>query len=96
MLRSRPSFAAHRRPQPLCDPCHPPCRQVRFDGKVTIALKVVKPARELVLNAADLTFGTGTLTPLAGQPLTAKVTTDEAAQTVTFAFDQRTPRAIIV
>ena len=66
----------------------PHADKLSFDGKVTIALKVVKPARELVLNAADLTFGTATLTPAGGQPLTAKVSTDEAAQTVTFAFDR--------
>lgn len=62
-----------------------------FDGKVAIALKVVKPTRELVLNAADLTFGTATLTPDKGAAMPAKVTIDASAQTATFAFDKELP-----
>lgn len=57
-----------------------------FDGQVAITLNVAKPTREIVLNAADLTFGKATLTPASGPALTARVTSDADKQTATFAF----------
>jgi aminopeptidase N len=56
-----------------------------FDGTVAIDVEVTKPTTNLVLNAANLTFGKVTLSGR-GAPLTATVSTDDKAQTATFEF----------
>jgi aminopeptidase N len=58
-----------------------------FDGTVSIDIEVTKPTTNLVLNAANLTFGKVTLSGR-GAPLTAMVSTDEKSQTATFDFDR--------
>ena len=44
----------------------PHVSKLAFDGRVAIDLEVMKPARQLVLNAADLRFATATLRPAKG------------------------------
>jgi aminopeptidase N len=65
----------------------PHADRLTFDGDVAIDLDVVRPTATLVLNAADLSFASATLTPArGGAPLTGRVTVDDAAQTATIAF----------
>jgi len=65
----------------------PHAERLTFDGHVTIDLEVIKPTRELVLNAADLKFASASLRPASGGgALAGKVATDADAQTATFAF----------
>ena len=53
-------------------------QQLTFDATVAIDLEVVKPTRELVLNAADMTFSSASLAPAGGgAPLTGRVTLDD-------------------
>jgi aminopeptidase N len=66
----------------------PHAAALTFDGKVAIDLQLIKPTRELVLNALDLNIAQATLTAPGGQPLPAKVTLDRDKQTATFAFDR--------
>ncbi len=56
-----------------------------FDGTAAIDLELIEPTTTLVLNAVDLTFAKVTLNGR-DAPVTAKVSTDEQAQTATFAF----------
>ena len=56
-----------------------------FDGTVTVDLDVTKPTNTLTLNAANLSFAQVTLSGQSAQ-LSAKVSTDEKAQTATFDF----------
>jgi len=63
----------------------PHADRLTFDGAVSIDLDVVKPTNQLVLNAAELTLAKATLSGR-GAPLTAKVSTDEQAQTATLDF----------
>ena len=64
----------------------PHADRLAFDATVAIDLKVIKPTRELVLNAADLAIASATLTADQGQPLAAKVSIDADAQTATLDF----------
>ncbi len=66
----------------------PHAERLAFDAKVAIDLKVVKPTRELVLNAADLVIASAALSQAQGQPLAAKVASDAQAQTATLLFDR--------
>lgn len=67
----------------------PDAAALSFTGDVTIDVTVVEATGKLVLNAADLTFGTATLAPAkGGAGVAAKVSTDADAQTATFAFAQ--------
>lgn len=69
----------------------PHAERLAFDASVLIDVDVLKPTRQLVLNAADLTFTSVTLRPVRGGPaLKATVTSDAKAQTATFTF----PRSI--
>src|SRR4051812_47229654 len=54
----------------------PHADRLTFDAKVAIALKVIKPTRELVLNPADLNTAPAPLTAAQGQPMATKVSTD--------------------
>ena len=64
----------------------PHADRLAFDATVAIDLKVIKPTRELVLNAADLAIASATLTAGRSEPLAAKVGIDAAAQTATLDF----------
>jgi aminopeptidase N len=65
----------------------PHANQLTFGGTVTIDLEVIKPTRELTLNAADLSFSGVTLRAVnGGQTLTGNTSLDPHAQTATFAF----------
>ena len=66
----------------------PHADQLTFDGTVAIDLKVIKPTSTLVLNAANLTIGSATVTPAGGKAAAAKISTDADAQTATFDFGQ--------
>src|SRR5947208_16549229 len=51
----------------------PHADRLSFDGSVAIDLDIVQPTATLVLNAADMTFGSATLVPAAGgAPLTGR------------------------
>ncbi|MCI4591015.1 M1 family metallopeptidase [Sphingobium sp. BYY-5] len=64
----------------------PDAANLTFTGKVTIDVSVAATLPALVLNAADLTFSTVTLTPAKGQAITGTAKIDADAQTVTFDF----------
>jgi aminopeptidase N len=65
----------------------PHAQQLTFDGDVRIDLDVIKPTRELVLNAADLKLASATLRPArGGKVLAARISLDPDAQTATLAF----------
>ncbi|TAJ11540.1 M1 family peptidase, partial [Patescibacteria group bacterium] len=64
----------------------PDAKALTFKGQVKITLTTAKPTDRLVLNAADLKISTASLD---GTP--AKVTTDPAAQTATFALARTLP-----
>ena len=66
----------------------PHAGRLAFDATVAIDLKIIKPTRALVLNAADLTIASAALTPAKGQPLTARSSIDAGAQTATLSFEQ--------
>lgn len=66
----------------------PHADKMTFDGKVKIDVQVLQPTQTIVLQAANLTFGSSTLSAGKGKPMTAKVSTDADAQTATFAFDK--------
>jgi aminopeptidase N len=65
----------------------PHAERLTFDGDVAIDLEVVKPTRELVLNAADMKLASATLrTAAGGAPLPAKIGLNAAAETATLTF----------
>lgn len=64
----------------------PDAANLKFNGKVTIDVNVATALPALVLNAADLTFSTVTLTPAKGKAITGTAKVDANAQTVTFDF----------
>src|SRR3954471_7593781 len=66
----------------------PDAANLVFSASALIDIEVKAPTREIVLNAADLTFRKVTLAPLAGGEAVAAsdVSTDAAAQTATFRF----------
>ncbi|MBH2000251.1 MAG: M1 family peptidase, partial [Sphingomonadaceae bacterium] len=64
----------------------PDAANLKFTGKVTIDVTVSTAMPALVLNAADLSFASVTLTPAKGKAVTGKVSVDAAAQTVTLDF----------
>jgi aminopeptidase N len=67
----------------------PHAERLSFDGTVAIDLDVVSPTRQLVLNAADLSFASATLrTSKSGTALKGRVTVDAKTETATIAFPQ--------
>jgi aminopeptidase N len=69
----------------------PHAERLTFDGTTAIDLEVIKPTRELVLNAADLRFASATLRPAkGGSAVTGQASINADAQTATFTF----PRTI--
>ena len=70
----------------------PHVERLTFDGSVGIDLQILKPTRELVLNAADLRLAFASLRPASGgSALSARISLDPAAQTATLSF----PRTIV-
>jgi aminopeptidase N len=59
-----------------------------FDGKVAIDLKVIKPTRELTLNALNLKISKATIIPAGQAPLPARIALDSDQQTATFSVDR--------
>ena len=69
----------------------PHAERLTFDGTVVIDLDVIKPTRELVLNAADLKFASATIRPAkAGAAIAGRASVNSQAQVATFTF----PRTI--
>jgi aminopeptidase N len=65
----------------------PHAERLTFDGSVGIDLEVIKPTRELVLNAAELELSSATLRPAkGGAATTAQISLDPKAQTATLSF----------
>ena len=61
----------------------PHAERLTFDGDVAIDLEVIKPTRELVLNAADLKLASATLRAGGGAALAAKISLEPKAETAT-------------
>jgi puromycin-sensitive aminopeptidase len=67
----------------------PHADRLTFDGRVAIDLDVIKPTRELTLNAADLKFTSALLTGVnARGSVTARVNLNSEAQTATLSFQE--------
>jgi aminopeptidase N len=64
----------------------PDAANLKFSGKVTIDLNVAQAMPVLVLNAADLTVSSVTLTPAKGKAVKGAAKIDAAAQTVSLDF----------
>jgi aminopeptidase N len=64
----------------------PDAANLRFTGKAAIDLTVSTSLPALVLNAADLTIASVSLTPAGGKPIKGMAKIDADAQTVTFDF----------
>ncbi|MEC3910163.1 M1 family metallopeptidase [Sphingobium sp. CR2-8] len=64
----------------------PDAANLKFSGKVTIDVTVATPLPTLVLNAADLSFSTVTLTPAQGKAVKGTAKVDANAQTVSLDF----------
>jgi aminopeptidase N len=64
----------------------PHAAKLTFDGSVAIDLRVTKPTRQLVLNAADLKIAKVTLSGSGAKALPARIGLDSEAQTATFDF----------
>ena len=71
----------------------PDAAALTFHGTVAIAVDVLAPVESLTLNAIDMKFASVRLTDGKGKAVLAapKITTDDAAQTVTFAFGKSIP-----
>lgn len=70
----------------------PHAQQLTFDATVSIDLEVIKPTRELTLNAADLRFTGASLKVSTGTTLAGKVALEPKAETATILF----PRTLAV
>ncbi|MAN12521.1 MAG: aminopeptidase [Sphingobium sp.] len=64
----------------------PDAANLRFTGNTVIDVTVSQTMPQLVLNAADLSFGDVTLTPSSGRAIKGKATVDAQAQTVSLDF----------
>ncbi|TCV91642.1 aminopeptidase N [Luteibacter rhizovicinus] len=70
----------------------PHAEKLGFDGKVSVAVEVLKPTTSITLNAMDMTFSSVSLTPAGKKALAApKVAVDKEAQTATFTFAKPLP-----
>ncbi|SFR85739.1 M1 family metallopeptidase [Sphingomonas jatrophae] len=63
----------------------PDAAKLSFTGQETVTIQVVQPTSTIVLNAAELAIGGARLD---GSTVPTKITTDEAAQTLTIGFAQ--------
>jgi aminopeptidase N len=68
----------------------PDAAKLRFEGKVTIDIDVLKPTSSITLNALNMVFTKVVLSAAGGRVLSAapKVNVDAKAQTATFTFDK--------
>ncbi len=66
----------------------PDLKAATFTGSESIDLTLSQPVDSITLNAAEITFKSVTTT-VDGRELKATVTTDEAKQQATLAFDQK-------
>jgi len=66
----------------------PDAANLKFDGKVTVAIDVLRPTTSITLNAIDMAFSKVGLSPVSGKTVlaAAKVQVDADAQTATFTF----------
>jgi len=71
----------------------PDAAALTFHGTVAIAVDVLAPVESLTLNAIDMKFASVRLSDGKGKAVLAgpKITTDDAAQTATFAFGKSIP-----
>ena len=71
----------------------PDAAALTFHGTVAIAVDVLAPVESMTLNAIDMKFASVRLTDGKGKAVLAapKITTDDAAQTATFAFGKSIP-----
>ncbi|WP_308517617.1 M1 family metallopeptidase [Sphingomonas flavescens] len=69
----------------------PHAERLTFDGTAAIDLEIIKPTRELTLNAADLTFSSARLVPASGAPLTGTSAVNADSETATFTFPKVLP-----
>ena len=66
----------------------PDAVKMRFKGKVTVAIDVLRPTHTITLNALDMTFAQVALTSANGKASSARVHVDANAQTATFTFNK--------
>jgi aminopeptidase N len=66
----------------------PHAETMTFDGKVRIDIDVLTMTSSIVLQAANLSFGSSTLVAKGGKPQVARVSVDAEQQTAAFAFDK--------
>ena len=99
-----PAVAAESTPTPTqlprtVRPAHyditiePDAAALTFHGTVAIAVDVLAPVESMTLNAIDMKFASVRLSDGKGKAVLAgpKITTDDAAQTATFAFGKSIP-----
>ena len=68
----------------------PHAQRLTFDSTVVIDLDVVKPTRQLVLNAADLKLASATLRPArGGAATTARIAQDAKAESAMLSFPRQ-------
>ncbi|MGB9106271.1 MAG: M1 family aminopeptidase, partial [Terriglobales bacterium] len=68
----------------------PDLKSATFEGEETIEVRVLKPASNIVLNAAEIKFGDVTVTS-GSATQTAKVTADEKSEMATLALSNAVP-----
>ncbi|QPQ54998.1 ERAP1-like C-terminal domain-containing protein [Allosphingosinicella flava] len=66
----------------------PDAQNLRFSGKTSVDIEVLQATDAITLNAADLQFGTVSLSGPGGLRSPANVATNETAQTATFTFTE--------
>ncbi|HUA80011.1 MAG TPA: M1 family metallopeptidase [Dyella sp.] len=66
---------------------------LKFDGKVTVTIDVLKPTTSITLNALEMKFSSASLSSESGKATFAapKITVDDKAQTATFTFAKPIP-----
>jgi aminopeptidase N len=71
----------------------PDAAALTFRGDVAISLEVLAPVQSITLNAVDLKFASVHFTDATGRSRHGepRITVNEAAQTATFAFDEKIP-----
>ncbi len=62
-----------------------------FAGSETVAVEVLEPTAEVVLNSAEIEIDEASITPHGGEPLTATVAFDAETERVTLGFDRKLP-----
>ncbi|MDX3910183.1 MAG: M1 family metallopeptidase [Sphingobium sp.] len=67
----------------------PDAANLKFTGKVAIDVTVANASDSITLNAADLTIGKVSITPVGGKAVTGTAAIDAAAQTATLKFTKQ-------